>query len=149
MLFHEREFKAHLDKALKAALTEYQAEEVKRAENAREATKKARGHNTIGEWDEQYELNIRHTNRWGFHNVQIEVRGSTRQYRIQEFSKGLWRMWIDLSDDESVIVSEPETDMNSLIQRACIMSLGHAYFEPELWEKPKPAKVKAATKRRG
>ena len=65
MLFHEREFKAHLDKALKAALTEYQAEEVKRAENAREATKKARGHNTIGEWDEQYELSIRHTKRWG------------------------------------------------------------------------------------
>jgi hypothetical protein len=146
VLFNERDFKFHLDKAVNQALLEYAAEEEQRAKNARQITKSGR-QNGHGEWDEQYELNIKHTHRYGSRFVDIEIRGSTRKYVIQARGPEKWVLSI-IEAGESTLAAE-NTDLNSLIQQTCVMALGHAYFEPELWEKPKPAKVKAATKRRG
>lgn len=86
------------------------------------------------------------------HGVRVGVRDTERTFTITpNRDGGKWYVYMDDGDGKGdQDIGMAGTDLNSLIQQVVVMSIGHAYFEPELLSTPDKSSIKKKpTKRKG
>ena len=148
-------FRQHLEATLSQAVKTYFAKELEEAAQRKENILKDRtsywGNESRG-WVEEYSLIVEHFRSYGGkHSVRVGVRDTDRTFTIHQYQHrpGEWYVLMDDGHGDRDIGMEG-TDLNSLIQQVVVMSIGHAYFEPELLSTPDKSSIKKKpTKRKG